>query len=79
MYCKYMSSTAFSSTTNYYLLTANYHIALTQVLLHFINHNYTNMSSHISKLFGASKIHQSYTIKLIMHKNVILFYFKLRL
>jgi hypothetical protein len=33
------------------------------------HHNYTNMLSDINKLFDASKIHQSYTIKLIMHKE----------
>jgi hypothetical protein len=34
----------------------------------YISHN-MNMFIHTSKLFDASKIHQSYTIKLIMHKE----------
>jgi hypothetical protein len=33
------------------------------------HHNHTNMASDISKGFDASKIHQSYTTKLIMHKE----------
>jgi hypothetical protein len=33
------------------------------------HHNHTNMPSDLNKGFDASKIYQSYTIKLIMHKE----------
>jgi hypothetical protein len=49
--------------------SANYYITITQVLLHFYQHNYTDMLNDISKWFYASKIHLSFTIKLIIHKE----------
>jgi PIN domain nuclease of toxin-antitoxin system len=43
-------------------------IALTEVLLHY-QHNHIKLSSNVSKWFDASKIHQSFIIKPIIHKE----------
>jgi hypothetical protein len=40
---------------------------MSATILH--QHNHTNMPSDVSKGFYASKIHQSYIIKLIIHKE----------
>jgi hypothetical protein len=66
---EYVSFTAFSSTTvfGYFYANLTYSPNISATTLYQNTH--INLSSNISKWFDASKIHQSFIIKLIIHKE----------